>query len=95
MPASFTLTVAASGRGVSSPSRASDPISLILVSSVTLTGFAMSRLAPCTVRDSGASSTLAAGRIVRSSAEMLASRNANSCRSIFQGVPVAAAEGEW
>src|SRR5580692_7699400 len=70
-----------------SPDTLSVPLSLIFVSSATLTGLARSRLAPVTLMDSGAISTFATGLVRRSSAEMLASRSANSPSSNCQAGP--------
>src|SRR5271165_4648848 len=89
MPSSFTATLADSGCGVTSPLTFSEPASLTRVSSATFTDLARSKLAPVTLSDSGANSTVAAGDVLRSSAEILASRRVNSRKSKLQG----AAEG--
>src|SRR5580692_7938343 len=75
-----------------SPDTLSVPLSLIFVSSATLTGLARSRLAPVTLMDSGAISTFATGLVRRSSAEMLASRSANSPSSNCQAGPASLAD---
>ena len=89
----FTLRLNASGWGVTSPLSFRDPLSLILVSSATLSGRARSKLTPSTCSDSGASSTFAAGVVLRSSADMCASCKSNLARSNCHGVPDAAAAG--
>src|SRR5580704_1858422 len=73
------------GCGVTVPSTFNVPVSLTRVSKATVTGFARSRLTPSTFTDSGASNTLAAGEVPRSSAEMLASCSTNSPKSNFHG----------
>src|ERR1700680_4030716 len=85
MPSSFNDTLAASGSGTTSPLRFNEPAPSIRVSRATVTGLARSRLTPSTFKDNGANSTFAAGEVLRSSAEMLASRTANSRRSNFHG----------
>ena len=75
------LKEAAAGCGVTSPFTVNEPVPLMRVSRATLTGFARSRLAPLTSSDNGASTTLTAGCMVRSSAEMLASCSSNRPRS--------------
>src|ERR1700722_2982379 len=85
------LKSTASGWGVISPLKLNDPFSLILVSSDTFSGLARSRLTPSTCSASGASSTCAAGLVLRSSPTMLASFSSNRRRSNAQGEP--AAEG--
>ncbi len=55
------------------------------VSRATVTGLARSKLTPSTFKDKGANSTFTAGEVLRSSAEMLASRTANSRKSNFHG----------
>src|SRR5271170_7428403 len=79
-----------SGCGVTVPLSFNVPVSLTRVSRATVTGFARSRLTPSTFTDSGASTTLAAGEVLRSSAEMLASCSTNSPNSNFQGVAAGA-----
>src|ERR1700686_1077642 len=85
MPSSFNDTLAASGSGTTSPLRFNEPAPSIRVSRATVTGLARSKLTPSTFKDNGANSTFAAGEVLRSSAEMLASRTANSRRSNFHG----------
>src|SRR5258708_36044115 len=93
IPSSFRFKLAATGCGVRSPVTFKVPVSLIFVSSATLSGLARYRLAPVTFTDNGASSTFAAGRVRRSSAEILASRSANSPSSKCQAGTGPAAGG--
>src|SRR5882724_5692419 len=85
MPSSFKDTLAPSGSGVTSPLTFNEPAPLTRVSRVTVTGLARSKLTPSIFRDNGSNSTFAGGEVPRSSAEILASRTANSCKSNFQG----------
>src|ERR1700722_2908478 len=48
-------------------------------------GLERSQLTSAALRDSGASSTFTAGEVLRSSAEILASLSANSCKSKVHG----------
>src|ERR1700722_7440218 len=93
MPSSFTATRADRGCGVTSPLALKDPESLIRVSRLTVTGLARSKLAPSTLSENGASRTFAAGVVLRSSAEMSASRTANSRNSNFHGAAAGAGAG--
>ena len=94
----FTLRLNASGWGVTSPFSFSDPLSLILVSSDTLSGLARSKLTPSTCSESGANCAFAAGVVLRSSADMEASSTSNLSKANCQGgraaVPVDAAGGD-
>src|ERR1700721_599459 len=83
MPSSFNDTLADSGCGATSPATLNEPPSLMRVSSATVTGLARSQLTPSTFKDSGARSTFTAGEVLRSSAEMLASRTTISRKSNF------------
>src|ERR1700733_10799639 len=85
MPASFTCKSALTGCGVTLPPMCTVPVSLMVVSSITFTGLDKSRLASSTVMDNGASTTLAAGLTLRSSADSLASGNSNLCRFTVHG----------
>src|SRR3984957_10725881 len=85
MPVSFRFRFATAGCAVAVPVTLNEPASLIFVSSVMLSGLARSRFTPSTLMDRGASRTFAAGLVRRSSAEILASRRANSRRSYCQG----------
>src|SRR3984885_9697618 len=86
-PSSFRFKFAAMGCGVTSPVTFTVPVLLIFASSATLRGLARSRLAPVTLMDNGAITTFATGLVRRSSAEMLASRSANSPSSNCQAGP--------
>src|ERR1700722_2474991 len=85
MPSSFNDTLADSGWGVTSPLTFNEPVLLMRVSRAMVTGLARSKLTPSTCSDNGANNTFAAGEVLRSSAEMLASRRDNSRKSNFQG----------
>src|ERR1700719_3224024 len=85
MPVSFRFRFATAGCAVAVPVTLNEPASLIFVSSAMVNCLARSRLTPSTLMDRGASSTFAAGLVRRSSAEILASRRANSRRSYCQG----------
>src|SRR5712672_1988254 len=85
MPSSFNDTLAPSGSGVTSPLTFNEPAPLMRVSRVTVTGLARSKLTPSIFKDNGSNSTFAGGEVPRSSAEILASRTANSCKSNLQG----------
>src|ERR1700680_2101282 len=71
---------AVAGCGVTCPLIASEPFSSMRVSSVTLTGLLKSWLTPFTCRAKGANTAFTPGCMVRSSADMLASRTSN-CRT--------------
>src|ERR1700723_1575370 len=86
-PSSFRFKFAARGWGVTPPATFTVPVLLIFASSATLRGLARSRLAPVTLMDNGAITTFATGLVRRSSAEMLASRSANSPSSNCQAGP--------
>src|ERR1700728_1331928 len=86
-PSSFRFKFAAIGCGVTSPATFTVPVLLIFASSATLRGLARSRLAPVTLMDNGAITTFATGLVLLSSAEMLASRSANSPSSNCQAGP--------
>ncbi len=77
------------GSGVTSPFTVSEPDSLMRVSRFTFIGRVKSRLSPSMASESGASATFAAGCMLRSSAEMRASRTSSRCRSNRQGGPAA------
>src|SRR5882757_11388529 len=85
MPSSFNDTLAPSGCGVTSPLTFNEPAPLMRVSRETVTGLARSKLTPPSFTANGANRTFAAGDVLRSSAEMLASRTSISPKSTFHG----------
>src|SRR5271165_907109 len=93
MPSSFTATRADKGCGVTSPLALKDPESLIRASRLTVTGLARSKLTPSALSENGANRTFAAGVVLRSSADISASRTANSCKSNFHGAAAGAEAG--